>query len=359
MVCLSCGTQPCLNFQALPLKFSVLESVPLLGYASLYWTVYNRQLKRSDWYKIKFNENKQVSHSRAGKREQEAALKSEGSGEAGTYQSSPESSRGVRSSPGGGACRAGAKGGFHLSDAHQRARPPSRGRRLGWAQIRTHLPHDGQLHGPPRVGSPVHQAGQEVSNESPCNCAQEQGECVVGGGVGGTQGHLPARPPQTGESCIHSVACLLAHSLICQGKGCPSSTWDAFFSVNGASGVILLASVWICPFTCSAPGEMQGLERVNWACSDLLHGSLLGTARPLPWSPEVLCREAHSAVVLPVTRRNCPSAVWCQESSSAADTHHAPQSYLALINKKCDYWASSSLFLVFVPNWFRTGVGSL
>lgn len=92
---------------------------------------------------------------------------------------------------------------------HQTAQPASAGDGLGQG---THLPHDGQLHGAPSVSSPVHQARQEVSNESACNCGQEVGE------VGDQAGDSPAHPlPQIRESRIHSLACSLTHSLVTGG----------------------------------------------------------------------------------------------------------------------------------------------
>lgn len=75
----------------------------------------------------------------------------------------------------------------------------------GWASglgQHTHLPHNGQLHGAPGVGSPVHQAGQEVSKESPRHCGQEEGKPEVGG-VEGTS--LPTPHPNSGShSLTHS-----------------------------------------------------------------------------------------------------------------------------------------------------------
>lgn len=75
----------------------------------------------------------------------------------------------------------------------------------GWASglgQHTYLPHDGQLHGTPGVGSPVHQAGQEVSKESPCHCGQEEGELEVG--MGGSRAR-PCPLPIPTQEVIRSV----------------------------------------------------------------------------------------------------------------------------------------------------------
>lgn len=107
----------------------------------------------------------------------------------------------------------------------------------GWASglgQHTHLPHDRQLHGAPGVGSPVHQAGQEVSEQSPCHCGREEGELEVGG-----REHLPARsPPQLRKSLAHS----------CQRA--PFSPWDTLLPVNGAT---------VCALSLIVPRERWGL----------------------------------------------------------------------------------------------------
>lgn len=75
----------------------------------------------------------------------------------------------------------------------------------GWASglgQHTHLPHDWQLHGAPGVGSPVHQAGQEVSKQSPCHCGQEEGEPEVGG-TRARPCPLPAPTQEVTHSLIH------------------------------------------------------------------------------------------------------------------------------------------------------------
>ena len=105
----------------------------------------------------------------------------------------------------------------------------------GWASglgQHTYLPHDRQLHGAPGVGSPVHQAGQEVSEQSPCHCGQEEGEPEVGG-----REHVPARsPPQLRKSLAHSFTS--ACSLLSLGHSAPCK-W----------------SHSLCPFTRSSPGR--------------------------------------------------------------------------------------------------------
>lgn len=122
---------------------------------------------------------------------------------------------------------------------HQTAQPASAGDGLGQD---THLPHDGQLHGAPSVSSPVHQARQEVSNESACNCGQEVGE------VGDQAGDSPAHPlPKSGSPAfIHLLAC----SLTRYGGWYLFSTWDVFLPVNGVSGRALLSLYLLCPGIC-------------------------------------------------------------------------------------------------------------
>lgn len=93
--------------------------------------------------------------------------------------------------------------------AHPRSESTSSFQRLqaGLGQY-TYLPHDGQLHGSPSVGSPVHQARQEVSNESPCNCGQEQGE------PGQRDTQRDSSPPAHPQLGSHAFTCLLIHSFV-------------------------------------------------------------------------------------------------------------------------------------------------
>lgn len=100
----------------------------------------------------------------------------------------------------------------------------------------------------------------------------DKGRVSRGGGTHrGTATHLPA-PNQ--ESRTHSPAHLPVHSLV-RGEG-PFSIC-MFLPCDWSPGVTPLAS--ICPLTCSASGEPQGLtclvslERINW---------MLGSAHPSP-----------------------------------------------------------------------------
>lgn len=108
-------------------------------------------------------------------------------------------------------------GGSESKGAHSRSDSPTPCWVAGLGQ-HTHLPHNGQLHGAPSVSSPVHQARQEVSNESACNCGQKEGEVGVGDPKRGSPTHPP---PHSRESLVHSLACLLTHSLV-MGGGVPS-----------------------------------------------------------------------------------------------------------------------------------------
>ena len=95
---------------------------------------------------------------------------------------------------------------------HPRSESPTFWRRQAGLGQYTHLPYDGQLHGTPSVSSPVHQARQEVSNESPCNCGQEQGEPGQGT-YRGTSPLLPTPNQEFTHSLGHSLTHLLGERL--------------------------------------------------------------------------------------------------------------------------------------------------